>query len=105
MNHRRLSFLVGLSALCSLAQGQIVTNPALASAKTVKQNWTPPLTADRHPDLHVFWANNNSTPLERPKELAGRESLTDAEVAALKKKAAELFHGQGDAAFGDTLFQ
>ena len=78
---------------------------ALAKAKTVKQTWTPPRTADGHPDLQGFWANNNATPLERPKELAGRESLTDEEVAALKKKARELFSGNGDAAFGDTVFQ
>ena len=26
-------------------------------------------------------------------------------MAALKKKAGELFNGQGDAAFGDTVFQ
>jgi len=37
--------------------------------------------------------------------LAGREFLTDAEVAAMKKKAAELFNGEGDAAFGDEAFK
>jgi hypothetical protein len=43
--------------------------------------------------------------MERPKELAGRTSLTDGEVAAMKKNAAELYNGKGDAAFGDTIFQ
>ena len=37
--------------------------------------------------------------------MAGREFLTDEEVAALKKKAAEMFSGNGDAAFGDNLFE
>src|SRR5260370_37283788 len=105
MKHRCLCFVLGLTALHSLAQGQVAPHSALASAKTVKQTWAPPRSADGHPDLQGFWDNNNATPLERPKELAGRESLTDAEVAALKKKARELFSGQGDAAFGDTLFQ
>jgi hypothetical protein len=50
------------------------------------------------------WANNNATPLERPKELAGRAFLTEQEVAALKQKADELFSGQSDAAFGDQVF-
>ncbi|HLW77659.1 MAG TPA: hypothetical protein VKS01_11755, partial [Bryobacteraceae bacterium] len=41
----------------------------------------------------------------RPPELAGRASLTDEEVAAMRKKAAELYNGKGDAAFGDTIFR
>jgi hypothetical protein len=88
-----------------LAQGQVAPHSAFAKSKAVKTTWIPPRTSDGHPDLQGFWANNNATPLERPKELAGRELLTDQEVAALKKKASELFTGQGDAAFGDTLFQ
>ena len=63
-----------------------------------------PRTSDGKPDLQGVWANNNATPIERPKELAGRTSLTDEEVAAMKKKAAELYNGGGDAAFGDTIF-
>jgi hypothetical protein len=87
MSHRCL--LVVLAAAVSFAQAQ---------------NWKAPRTADGHPDLQGVWANNNATPMERPKELAGRATLTDAEVAALKKKAAELYDGHGDAAFGDTIF-
>lgn len=48
--------------------------------------------------------NNNATPLERPAELTGRALLTDQEVEALKRSAAQLFDGQGDAAFGDSVF-
>jgi hypothetical protein len=105
MKYRCLCFVFGLTVLYSLAQAQVAPHSALASAKTVKQTWTPPRTVDGHPDLQGFWANNNATPLERPKELEGRASLTDEEVAALKKKAAEMFSGNGDAAFGDNLFE
>lgn len=106
MNYSRLSFVAGITMLVSLAQGQVAPSPAVAKVKTAPQTWTPPRTADGHPDLQGFWANNNATPLERPKEFAGRTSLTDQEVAALRKKANELFFkGQGDAAFGDNLYE
>jgi hypothetical protein len=90
MKHRRLCFVLSPIALVTftmttLAQGQ-------------------PRTADGHPDLQGFWVNNIATPLERPKELATRPTLTDGEVAAMKKKAHDLFSGNGDAAFGDTVF-
>ena len=78
----------------------------LAAAKSVKQTWTAPRTADGQPDLQGVWANNIATPLERPKELQGRALLTDQEVAALKQKAHELFGGgNSDAAFGDSVLQ
>src|SRR5277367_3454560 len=87
--------------------------PAVASAqslnakaaKSATQNWNVPRAPDGHPDLQGVWSNNTATPMERPKELAGRAFLTDQEVAAMKKKAAELYDGNGDAAFGDTIFQ
>jgi len=104
MDCRHLYLAVGVAILGSLAQGQTAQPSASAKAKAVKETWTAPRTADGHPDLQGYWANNNATPLERPKELAGRPFLTEQEVAALKKKAAELFNGEGDAAFGDTVF-
>src|SRR6202049_1817914 len=109
MNYRCLGLGVGFTALLSMAQamaqGQVAPHAELAAAKAVKQTWTAPRTADGHPDLQGVWANNIATPLERPKELEGRALLTDQEVAALKKKARELFNGNSDAAFGDTVFR
>ncbi len=108
MRFRNLTFVAALAVVLWLGQGQ----PAIAQslnakpAKTATETWTAPRTVDGQPDLQGVWDNNNATPLERPKELAGRAFLTEQEVAALKKKAAELFdNGNSDAAFGDTVFQ
>jgi hypothetical protein len=105
MNNRCLFSVFGLTALLSLAQGQVAPHSPSASGKDAKPTWRPLRTPDGQPDLQGVWANNTATPMERPKELAGRTSLTDEEVAAMKKKAAELYNGGGDAAFGDTIFQ
>jgi hypothetical protein len=97
------------------AAGTLLLIPALAPAQAVNakpaktstnESWKAPRNADGQPDLQGVWSNNTATPLERPKALAGRAYLTDDEVAALKKKAAELFdNGNSDAAFGDSVFE
>ncbi len=51
------------------------------------------------------WVSNGATPLERPKALAGRPTLTDAELAELRKRADRLFKQEdNDAASGDNIF-
>src|SRR6202050_1917539 len=104
---RSLSSVIVLALAQGQAPGHAIAQTVNAKpAKTATQTWTAPRTVDGQPDLQGVWANNNATPLERPKELAGRPFLTEQEVAALKKKAAELFdNGNSDAAFGDTVFQ
>lgn len=107
MHFRNHIFAVALSIVLSLTQGRIAAQAQTvnAKAKTAGQTWIPPRAPDGHPDLQGVWANNNATPLQRPKALEGRASLTDLEVEALKKKAAELYDGSGDTEFGDTVFE
>ena len=64
-----------------------------------------PRTADGHPDLQGVWASDSATPLQRPEELADKPFLTDEEVATLVSRAATLFNGATDAAFGDSVFR
>jgi hypothetical protein len=54
------------------------------------------------PDLEAVWTNDSITPLQRPAAWAGKTSLTDAEVAQLRK-ASQKLEEAGDALFGDEL--
>jgi hypothetical protein len=94
-------------AVVSLSWSTIAAQAPSAGAQAnapAAKAYVAPRTPDGHPDLQGVWANNDATPLERPKELQGRKLLTDAEVAVLKRRAAELFNGETDAAFGDSVY-
>jgi len=84
--------------------GVIVLALLVVPVETSAQDdgWTLPRTADGHPDLQGVWANNNATPLERPEQWAGKDTLTDEELAALQVAAIEAVD-DGDALFGDQL--
>ena len=83
---------VSSAALAALVVAMLAPAPAAAqtlspAVKTAagRNVWTPPRTPDGHPDLQGVWTTNTVTPMERPKELAGKEFYTDAELAALTK--------------------
>ena len=92
------------------AVGIAITSPAPADGQTAgmkktAEAWTPPLTPDGHPDLQGNWANKSATPLERPRQLEGRQFLTDSEVDELRRRAERIFKaGNSDAANGDNAF-
>ena len=72
--------LLGITVLT-----MFITAPLAAqSAKP----WTPPKTPDGQPDLQGVWTNPTITPFERPRELGGKEFLTEKEVKELEARAA-----------------
>ena len=52
-----------------------------------------PRTPDGHPDLQGIWTNTTLTPMERPRDLAGKEFFTKEEAAAYEKR---ILHGRAE---------
>ena len=77
---------------------------ALALSAFAQAPYKAPRTPDGHPDFQGVWENDIATPLQRPKEVADRPVLTDAEVEKMRQKARELFTGKADAVFFDGFY-
>ena len=81
-----LGVLVALVAAASVSSAGQAPGTAGKTAAAAKQ-WTQPRTAWGDPDLQGIWQGVGGAPLERPQRFAGREFLTDAEVAAKEQDA------------------
>jgi hypothetical protein len=75
-----------------------------ASGPERAARWVLPRTADGRPDLEGVWENNSATPLERPRQLADKPRLSDAELADMMQRAGRLFSPDAEAVFGDALY-
>ena len=104
---RSLSALAVAMAIAGLTAMTLQGQAPAASTRTstTAAKWTPPRTPDGRPDLQGNWSNNSVTPLERPKTWAGKQLLTDAELAALQRLTAEVTEEGGDAQFGDSIIE
>ena len=91
MGHRYLTTVRVLAAVfvcVSLAGAPTAAQEVLADAGTT-DGWAPAHTPWGDPDLQGIWNSKTQTPLERPDEYAGKEFLTEEEVAALEKANVE----------------
>jgi hypothetical protein len=98
MNYRSLLFA------CVLALTFTAFMPAQTSAKQAKsKSWAVPRTPDGKPDLQGVWTNATITPLERPRDLANKPTMTDAEAAAYEKANAEELQKQDGQSDGPLI--
>jgi hypothetical protein len=96
-----LTIVIAITSLVPVrvgGQAQTAAKPKTTAAAGTAKAWTPAHTAWGDPDLQGTWNFANLTPLERPSELAGKESLTDTEASefekqTLKERAATLSTG------------
>jgi hypothetical protein len=66
----------------------LVSTPGAAQApKSSAKTWNPPRMADGHPDLQGIWNYSTLTPMERPRELAGKAFLSEQEAAEFENRA------------------
>ena len=80
-----IGFLAFGGALLVITLG--VSQPFTDAPQADSATWSAPLTPWGDPDLQGIWDSKTVTPLQRPDKFAGREFLTDEEVAAIEKEA------------------
>ena len=78
--HYRLAAAIGFLAIVIA----IVIAPVAGQTRAGQTRI--PRASDGHPDLQGVWTNATLTPLERPADLAGKATLTDAEAKTYEKK-------------------
>src|ERR1051325_6438829 len=94
MQSRFKTVVAGVGAVIAVAaaQGSRTVLRAQQPTDRAAKPYTQPKTPWGEPDLQGGWGGRHqtTTPFERPREYAGREFLTDQEVAAKQKEEDEL---------------
>jgi hypothetical protein len=85
----------------------LLSMPLIGQTARVVKNRVQARTPDGQPDLQGYWTNASFTPLERPKELAGKEFFTEAEAAAFDKERLlrENSQAKNDIHYDNALWQ
>jgi hypothetical protein len=88
----RRCILIGLTVAVVGTVAGLVSATGSAGAQrrmTDSRQWVTPRATDGKPDFQGVWNFGSATPLERPAEFAGQEFLSDENVAAVERRAAE----------------
>ncbi len=88
MIRRSLTLIMAMAVLPCVSPAVVVSAQAPPGG-TSGTRWAPSRTTDGQPDLQGIWTNATITPFERPRAIAAKAFLTEAEAAALEKQAAE----------------
>jgi len=89
MSRRFVPIIGAVAAVIAVA----TLAPRSMAGQSPSKTSTPLLTPDNHSNLEGIWTNATVTPLERPRELAGKEFLTEAEATEHEKQARERNNG------------
>ena len=92
MNYRYLALAGGVAAavvIAALAFGPAAAQNS-AAPQTTEEGWTTPRTAWGDPDLQGVYRYEAAIALERPRQLSGREFLTEEEIAQREQTEKEL---------------
>ena len=85
MKSRFLASTVFLAVVIALVR--VASIPVAAQAPKVAAKANPPRTANGQPDLQGLWNYSTLTPMERPRELAGKAFFSEEEAAGYEKRA------------------
>jgi hypothetical protein len=92
MSYRYLALAGGVAAavvIAALAFGPAAAQNS-AATQTTEEGWTTPRTAWGDPDLQGVYRYEAAIALERPRQLSGREFLTEEEIAQREQTEKEL---------------
>jgi hypothetical protein len=81
-----LALVPAAAQTASSAPKQAAAAKHASVVKSAAGAWTPSHTPDGQPDLEGIWNNSTITPLQRPRELAGKEFFTEQEAAEYQRK-------------------
>ena len=83
MRYRSVA-LCGVAIVAVACFGALLVSAPAAGQLAPAPGWEAPRTPWGDPDLQGIWDSKSTTPLERPAEFAGRQFLSDEEIAALE---------------------